>query len=61
MHNYLRDIYQFPTIAGSINMEHIKTHYFTSHPSLNTFAIIPKGPNVLEDLMLPHNRGELFA
>jgi putative glutathione S-transferase len=27
-------------------MGHIKTHYFTSHPTLNTYAIIPKG---LED------------
>jgi putative glutathione S-transferase len=51
---YMRDVYSMDAIAGSINMSHIKTHYFTSHPQLNTFAIIPQsnGP----DLTLPHGR-----
>lgn len=25
----------------SINMRHIKTHYFSSHPTLNAYAIVP--------------------
>jgi len=54
--NYCRDIYQLYGMADSIDMTHIKTHYFTSHPTLNHYAIIPKGPNVIADLTLPHDR-----
>lgn len=53
---YCRDVYQFHGVADSINMEHIKMHYFTSHPILNAYSIIPKGPNALADMLLPHNR-----
>lgn len=56
--NYLRDIYQLPNFASSINMEHIKTHYFCSHPPLNTYAIIPRGPNTIQDLLEPHDRNK---
>lgn len=41
--NYVRDIYQMPGMDKSVNMNHIKTHYFTSHPVLNHYAIIPTG------------------
>lgn len=54
--NYMRDMYQLPTMARAINMEHIKMHYFTAHPLLNPYGIIPTGPNVLADLVVPHNR-----
>mmetsp|Transcript_14621 Transcript_14621/g.31327 ORF Transcript_14621/g.31327 Transcript_14621/m.31327 type:complete len:413 (+) Transcript_14621:2-1240(+) len=60
IHNYLRELYQIPEIASSINMAHIKQHYFTSHAELNTYAIIPKGPGVIEDLKLPHDRAQRF-
>lgn len=40
---YVKDIYQTPGVAESVNMYHIKTHYFTSHPRLNWFGVIPKG------------------
>jgi putative glutathione S-transferase len=45
---YVRDIYSMEPIKRSINMKHIKTHYFTSHPHLNTFGIIPisNGPDL---------------
>jgi len=39
----------------SINMKHIKEHYFTSHPSLNTYAIVPVGGKAWWEE--PHNRG----
>ena len=29
MRNYLRDIYQLPGMSSCVNMEHIKTHYYT--------------------------------
>ncbi|CAD7700373.1 unnamed protein product [Ostreobium quekettii] len=40
---YVKNIYQVPGMAESINMKHIKTHYYTSHPKLNHYAIIPTG------------------
>ena len=43
----------------TINMEHIKTHYFTSHPQLNHYAIIPKGNDFLGSLAMPHNRNSI--
>jgi len=53
--NYVKDIYQLPGVAKSVNMKHIKMHYYTSHHALNTYAIIPKGNP--DDFSLPHNRG----
>lgn len=47
---YCREIYQLPGMKESINMEHIKMHYFTSHPTLNAYAIIPRGPDFLSCL-----------
>ncbi|MCK5639834.1 MAG: glutathione S-transferase family protein [Gammaproteobacteria bacterium] len=51
---YTRELYQIPGIADTVNMDHIKTHYFTSHPSINPNGIIPKGPEV--DFTAPHDR-----
>lgn len=56
---YLRDIYQMPGVAELCNFDHIKHHYFTSHPGVNPNGIIPVGP--LVDLMAPHQRGRLAA
>jgi putative glutathione S-transferase len=39
----VRDLYHTPGIAPAVNMSHIKTHYFTSHPKLNCYAVIPRG------------------
>jgi putative glutathione S-transferase len=41
---YVRDIYQTPGVKESVNIRHIVTHYFTSHPLLNHYGIIPGGP-----------------
>ncbi|KAG7675170.1 hypothetical protein Ndes2526B_g08028 [Nannochloris sp. 'desiccata'] len=40
---YVKDLYSIPGIKKSINIDHIKKHYFTSHPKLNAYAIIPGG------------------
>lgn len=56
INNYLRELYQLPWIKESVNMNHIKQHYFTSHPTLNTYSVIPKGPNVIQDMLKPHDR-----
>ena len=55
LYNYTKDVYQQPGVAASVNMRHIKVHYFTSHPSLNTYAIVPLGGGG-DDWASPHNR-----
>ncbi|XP_051126175.1 uncharacterized protein LOC127248061 isoform X1 [Andrographis paniculata] len=59
MFNYIKDIYQSPGVGSTVNMAHIKKHYYGSHPSINPFGIIPHGPNI--DYSAPHDRGERFA
>lgn len=54
--NYCREIYQMPGIGDTVNMEQIKAHYYTSHPTLNHYSIIPKGADFMKLLELPHNR-----
>ena len=48
---YVRDIFSIPSVQRSINLAHIKTHYYASHPHLNTFGIIPAydGPDLNQD------------
>lgn len=43
--DYCRRIYNTPGIAETCNMEQIKFHYYTSHPALNKWSIIPRGPD----------------
>ncbi|MDX8406464.1 MAG: glutathione S-transferase family protein [Mariprofundus sp.] len=52
--NYLRDLYQQPGIADTVDIEHIKQHYYYSHESINPTRIVPKGP--VQDFNAPHNR-----
>ena len=53
--NYVRELYQVPGVAETVNMLHIKHHYYASHATINPTRIVPKGP-VLE-LNAPHDRG----
>ncbi|GAA0170334.1 reductase [Lithospermum erythrorhizon] len=52
--NYTKDIYQIPGISSSVNMEHIRKHYFISHTHINPFAIVAASPNI--DFSSPHDR-----
>ena len=52
---YTRDIFQSAGVAETVNMEHIKTHYFASHRQINPLGIIPDGPAL--DFESPHGRG----
>lgn len=52
--NYLRDLYQQPGIAATVNMDHIKTHYYGSQRHVNPRGIVPRGP--LLDFTAPHDR-----
>lgn len=51
---YLRDLYQQPGVAGTVNLKHIKQHYCQSHPTINPYGIIPEGPEI--DFTKTHNR-----
>jgi len=53
--NYLRGLYQQPGISRTVNMEHIKRHYYESHTSINPSRVVPLGPDI--DFSIPHNRG----
>lgn len=55
MLGYLRELYQVPGVAETVNFDHIKRHYYASHTMINPTAIIPKGPTI--DLTQPHGRG----
>ncbi|KAK1415004.1 hypothetical protein QVD17_30773 [Tagetes erecta] len=52
--NYTKDLFQIPGMSSTVNMEHIKKHYYGRHPSINPFGIIPLGPNI--DYLSPHDR-----
>ncbi len=54
MSNYLRELYQQPGIAQTVNFEHIKQHYYGSHVTINPTQVVPLGPQ--QDFTLPHNR-----
>lgn len=41
---YTRDLYQWPGIRETVDFQHIKRHYYTSHPTINPTRIVPGGP-----------------
>jgi len=52
---YLRELYQMPGIAETVNMNHIVRHYHYSHDTINPYRIIPINPEI--NLEAPHGRG----
>jgi glutathionyl-hydroquinone reductase len=54
---YLRDLYQHRGVAETVNLRHIKGHYYESHRTINPSGIVPLGP--LLDLRQPHGRERL--
>ncbi len=57
--NYTKELYQWPGVAATVHMDHIKNHYYGSHKGVNPTGIVPKGP--LIDFAAPHDRGRLKA
>lgn len=51
---YLRELYQWPGVAETVDFARIKQHYYGSHRNVNPTGIVPKGPRL--DLMAPHGR-----
>jgi putative glutathione S-transferase len=56
---YLRDLYQHPGVKETCNLDHIKRHYYKSHPKVNPTRIVPKGPII--DFEAPHDRDTQFG
>ena len=56
--NYVKEIYQMPGISETVNLTHIKNHYYTSHKWINPTGIVPKGP--IQDFNSPHDRAIKF-
>lgn len=52
---YLRDLYQQPGIAETVNFDHFKRHYYITHDDINPTRIVPIGPAL--ELTRPHGRG----
>ncbi|WP_248448387.1 glutathione S-transferase family protein [Sinorhizobium meliloti] len=57
LYGYLRELYQVPGVAETVNMHHIKAHYYRSHTTINPTGIVPVGPAL--DLEAPHGRDRL--
>ncbi|MGH8379322.1 glutathione S-transferase family protein [Pseudomonas sp.] len=55
--NWLRELYQWPGVAETVNFEHIQKHYYMSHKTINPNGIVPKGP--LQGFALGHDRERL--
>lgn len=54
---YARDLYQTHGFGETVNVDHIKRHYYMTHDKLNPTRIVPQGPIV--DWTAPHQRGAL--
>ena len=57
LQGFLRDIYQLPGVASTVNFQHIKGHYYQSHRTINPTGIVPCGPVL--DLDSPHGRDRM--
>jgi putative glutathione S-transferase len=55
--NWLREIYQWPGVAETVDFTHIKNHYYGSHKTINPTGIVPKGP--AQDFTAAHDRARL--
>ena len=57
--NWLRELYQWPGVADTVDFRHIKGHYYGSHPTINPTGIVPKGPR--QDFNASHDRDRLVG
>jgi putative glutathione S-transferase len=57
--NWLREMYQWPGVAETVDFAHIKGHYYASHRTINPTGIAPKGPSQRFDGQ--HDRQRLIA
>jgi putative glutathione S-transferase len=58
IYGYMKELYQIPGIAETVNFDHIKRHYYYSHTMINPTQVIPVGPS--QDLLAPHGRDKQY-
>src|SRR5690606_41182871 len=51
---YLRELYQVPGVAETVDLRQIKQHYYVSQRTINPTQIVPVGPEL--DFDAPHGR-----
>ena len=56
---YTRELYQWPGVSQTVDLGHIKAHYYGSHPTINPNRIVPLGPVL--DFDAPHGRESIAA
>jgi glutathionyl-hydroquinone reductase len=44
LHDLMMRLYEVPGVAETVELTHIKSHYFGSHKTINPTGIIPRGP-----------------
>lgn len=54
---YVRDLYQVPGVAETVDIDQIKRHYYVSQRTVNPTQIVPVGPAL--DFESPHGREHL--
>jgi putative glutathione S-transferase len=54
---YVRDLYQQPGVAETVDLPYIKKHYYGSHTTVNPTSVVPMGPII--DYTAPHDRARL--
>ena len=57
LRGYTRELYQLPGVAETVNMDHIREHYYTTHPEVTPSRIIAIGPDL--NFEAGHDRDEL--
>ena len=56
---FTRELYQWPGLSDTVNLDHIVRHYHYSHTTINPYRIIPINPVL--DYDEPHGRDERSA
>ena len=56
IYQFMLELYQYPGISDTVNMDHIKRHYYASHLAINPYGIVPLGHE--QDWSVPHNRDQ---
>ena len=46
LQRYLRELYHWPGVPGTVDFFHIKHHYYASHLTINPTGIVPLGPEI---------------
>jgi putative glutathione S-transferase len=56
---YARDLYQWPGIEETVNLDEIRAHYYRTHPTINPSGLVAVAPAA--SFREPHGREKLSA